>query len=900
MTNANARTPRELFLAALEITDAEAQRAWLQQACAGDEALHARLQRMLAADRHNNLHTLRPSVPLLQMMPALDPWQHLGGTQVGVYRIERELGRGGMGAVFGAVRTDGQVEQRVAIKFLRRDLVDASALRRFRLEREVMTHLQHPGIIRLLDAAQLPDGTPYYVMDHVDGAPLLSWCDTQRLHIAARLRLFLAICEAVSAAHRNLIVHRDLKSSNILVDTQGHPHLLDFGIAKALGGHLAALAHEDTATAQRFFSPATAAPEQLRSGPVTVACDVYALGLLLYELLSGLRPFDFVGLSAGQIEERILRSAAPAPSAMVHAPTLVSAEVEALAQRLHARQLESPGQLARLLRGDLDAIVLRCLRKAPGDRYASVEALALDITHYLEGRAVSARNGARLYVLRKNLQRHKWSVTAASVAAAAVLATAAGFAYQAQRIALERDRAEEVTGLLVKAFRSADPGNSLGAEITAREILDRGAREISSDTTATPALRARLMETLAEVNSNLDRHGEARDLLAKAQVILADANVDDDGLHARLAVAQGHNAVTADNAAAAAGFFDEALRHAPSADLRTSIALDRVRLEQNAGRYERGLEQLDAILQGLSPTSPAQRDVLTQARLLRSDLLRLLGRGSDARTDLSATLDWLVTFRPGTHPDVLKARLRLAELERANGQPQKTLEILQRLRDEVTRMYGSATPLLAALHNYEGNALGDLQRYEDAAAAYRQAHDIWSKALGAEHPNIARAAFNLAQALALAGHVDEADTWYRRCLAIAEKAWAGNHPTRVLFARIYADFLVQQKRPAAARAVLDPCLDATLGGDRSLNRGDLLGVSMALSLASDAGDRARAQRYGERLLRELRERNWLDKPEFTAALAAITANGQQLGATQSSQAARTEPLRRPTPGDTAR
>ena len=357
--------------------------------------------------------------------------------------------------------------------------------------------------------------------------------------------------------------------------------------------------------------------------------------------------------------------------------------------------------------------------------------------------------------------------------------------------------------------------------------------------------------------------------------------------------------MTANDATAASGYFDEALRHTDSPELRTRIALDRVQLEQDAGRYERALEKLDAILQGLSTTSAAQRDITTQARLQRADLLRLLGRGSDARTDLSATLDWLVTFRPSLHPDVLKARLRLAELERTNGQPQKALEILQHARDEVTRMYGDSTPLLAALHNYEGNAFNSLERWEDAASAYRQAHTIWSRALGAEHPNIARVAFNLAQSLAMAGHVDEADTWFRRCLDIAAKAWAGNHPTRVLFTRIYADFLVQQHRPAAARAVLDPCLDATLGGDRSLNRGDLLGVSMALTLANDAGDRERVHRYGERLLRELRERNWMEKPEFTAALAAITASGQQLGAASSSQATRSDPLRRATPGDSA-
>ncbi|MEO8671779.1 MAG: protein kinase [Tahibacter sp.] len=899
MLTAKRINARELFLAALDIGDSHERRSWLEQACAGDASLLSRIDRLLAADRHGRLNTRRPTTALLEMLPALDPWQHLAGSQVGAYRIESELGRGGMGAVFRAIRIDGQLEQQVAIKFLRRDLVDANALRRFRLEREVISHLQHPGIVRILDAAQMPDGTPYYVMEYVDGAPVLSWCDDHALTLTARLRLFLEICDAINTAHRNLIVHRDLKSGNILVDASGHPRLLDFGIAKALGGHLASLAPEDTATAQRFFSPATAAPEQLRSGPVTVACDVYALGMLLYELLSGMRPFEFEGLSAGQIEERILRSAPPTPSAAMHAPTLVPGEVEALARRLAVRGLESASQLARQLRGDLDAIVMRCLRKTPMDRYASVEALASDVNRYLDGRAVQARDGARWYVFRKFVQRHRRAVAATLLAAFVVIAAAAGFARQAQLVARERDRAEQVTGLLVQAFRSADPGNSLGADITAREILDRSAQEVAGELDAAPELRAELMGTLAEVNVNLYRHAEARSLLDQAQHILDDSAVSNDALRGRIAAARGRSAVISGDAAAASRYLDEALALAATPELRDQIALDRIRIEQDAGRYEWALAQLDALLRGWMASAAAPRSRVVEARLLRADLLRVLGRPQDALIDLQQSLDWFATFRPPTHPDVIKGRMRLAELQRGTGNPQAALEILQASRESVTRLYGAQTPIVAALYNYEGNALDDLHRVDAAVAAYREAHRIWAATLGEAHPNVARVSFNLAQTLHEAAADAEADVWFRRTLEVAHRAWPGNHPSVVLFSRIYASFLVEKKREADALAVLVACLDVTIGGDRILNKGDLRGIALAVELAAKSRDAALVARYGKALLDELGSRNLLKESDFTAALAAYAASGDARESIDPSRRVAADP-RRPSTGEPSR
>ena len=365
------------------------------------------------------------------------------GMRLGAWRVTRLLGRGGMGEVYEAARADGNFEQRVAIKLLQREA--AEQMERFQAERQILARLEHPGIARLYDGGVTDDGRPYMTMEFVEGRSITDYCRLINATLEQRLGLFLQVCDAVAYAHRNLVVHRDLKPSNILVTPNGTVKLLDFGIAKLLDAQRARV----TQAAATPMTPICAAPEQLTGGPVTTATDVYALGLLLFELLSGTHPWLGSDTPVLQAMRTVLQRPAPSLS------------------RTAESQPDAPVP-ARLIRGDFDAIVAKALRKEPGDRYATVEAIKLDVERAMRGEPVEARARARLYVVSRTLRRYRW---AAAAVAAVIVSLAAGLgiaAWQAEKAAQERDaarrdaaREEAVRYSLTGLFREAlsDPGS---------------------------------------------------------------------------------------------------------------------------------------------------------------------------------------------------------------------------------------------------------------------------------------------------------------------------------------------------------------------------------------------------------------------------------------------------------
>jgi eukaryotic-like serine/threonine-protein kinase len=447
------------------------------------------------------------------------------GERVGPYRIVRSLGRGGMGEVFLAERADEQFRQQVAIKLVRRGLLSRHIQGRLKLERQILATLDHPNIARLFDGGTTTDGTPYIVMEYVDGEPIDVYCDSRNLSIEQRLRLFMTICSAVHRAHQNLIVHRDLKPSNIMVALDGTPKLLDFGIAKMLDDrhmmHTMAVTQAD----YRVLTPDHASPEQIRGDPITTASDTYVLGVVLYELLCDCKPFALKGNRLGDLEHAICEETPPAPSVVVQA--------REDAAGIARQRGTSPARLRRELAGDLDNIVLMAMRKEPERRYSSVEQFAADIQRHLDGMPVLARADAWSYRAGKFLTRH------ALVAglAAAFLALLIGFSIttyvQSGRIAEERDlaqversraqtaqrRAEAVSEFLIDSFRLADPSHARGKEITAREILDQGAARISKELGAQPDLQATLLDTIGSVYLSLDLPADAQPLIERGLAV---------------------------------------------------------------------------------------------------------------------------------------------------------------------------------------------------------------------------------------------------------------------------------------------------------------------------------------------------------------------------------------------
>src|SRR5262245_48976224 len=365
--------------------------AYLTRVCGGDQELQREVLTLLVRDGSEDFTQKNIDGEALRLNSELN--DDLTGKRIGSYRLAHLVGRGGMGAVYEAVRDDQQFQQHVAIKLIKRGMDTDFIRERFLRERQILASLDHPHIARLFDGGTTADGLPYFVMEFVDGQPIIDYCHQQDLSLDEKLQLFRDVCSAVQHAHQKLVVHRDLKPSNILVTKEGTPKLLDFGIAKLLTPDPGETVTR-TETSVRLMTPDYASPEQVRGSAITTATDVYALGVVLYELLTARRPHQFVTYSPIEIERAICETEAPRPSE---------------AARTHTT---APGKLARQLAGDLDNIVLMALRKEPERRYQSVEQFSEDIRRYLVGLPVVARKDTFSYRVEKFVRRHKAGVAA--------------------------------------------------------------------------------------------------------------------------------------------------------------------------------------------------------------------------------------------------------------------------------------------------------------------------------------------------------------------------------------------------------------------------------------------------------------------------------------------------------
>jgi eukaryotic-like serine/threonine-protein kinase len=472
--------------------------------------------------------------------------------RIGPYVVEREIGEGGMGAVYLASRADRQYEKKVAIKLVRSGAGTEALIQRFFTERQILAGMEHPNIARLLDGALTESGQPYLVMDYVEGTRLDVYCDQQELSLRERLELFRKVCAAVNYAHHHLVIHRDLKPSNILVTPDGEPKLLDFGIAKVMGP--AGMAVEQTMTAGLFLTPLYASPELLRGRATTVSTDVYSLGIILYELLCGQRPYEALTMSPVDLIQAVVTQDAERPSAVLvhHGGGTAEGGAE---QKARVRG-ESRESLRQKLRGDLDGIVLKSIAKEPEHRYASVEQLSEDIRRYLQGQPVQAVEGSRLYRARKFVGRHRVGVASVALLAASLIAGLIGTLWEAriarqERINADRrfDDARRLANYLVfdlyKEVQALSGSTQVQANMAQRamEYLDRLSTAKSGDR----ALRAELAEGYLQLGDvlgnpfgpNLGQSAKAletyRKALAIAEPLAAEPAKDDKG---RLALAK--------------------------------------------------------------------------------------------------------------------------------------------------------------------------------------------------------------------------------------------------------------------------------------------------------------------------------------------------------------------------
>ena len=425
------------------------------------------------------------------------------GQSLGQYTMLSPVGQGGMGSVWLAERSDGRFERRVAVKFLRFALGTRGAAERFAREGKILGQLVHSHIAGLIDAGVTPGGEPYLVLEYVEGEAIDEYCDQHTLSVDARLRLFLDVLDAVSAAHAQLIVHRDIKPSNVLVRKDGQAKLLDFGIAKLLADtETPAGATAVTLEAGAALTPRFAAPEQLTGRQITTATDVYALGLLLYELLTGRHPTDAATQSTADLVKAIVETEPP------HLSEVVEARDEEAARKRGA----SPERLRGILRGDLELIVGKALKKSPAERYASVSAFGDDLRRYLRHEPISARPDAISYRVRKYVRRHRVGVGVAAGLAFLLAGFSVIQTVELRRITRERDRADRIADFMTGVFKVSDPNERTGQTVTAREVLDKAANNIATSLSTEPELQAQMLHVMGRAYLNLGLFAQAETL----------------------------------------------------------------------------------------------------------------------------------------------------------------------------------------------------------------------------------------------------------------------------------------------------------------------------------------------------------------------------------------------------
>jgi eukaryotic-like serine/threonine-protein kinase len=735
----------------------------------------------------------------------------MDGDRIGPYRVLRTLGVGGMGEVYLAERADAEFEQQVAIKVVFGGSLTRGVQSRIKIERQILAQLDHPNIAHLMDGGSLADGTAYIVMEYVDGIPIDTYCDSNHLDIVARLKLFQTVCAAVHYAHQNLIVHRDLKPSNILVTAEGVPKLLDFGIAKLLderqaGHHTLAVTQADF----RLMTPDHASPEQVRGEAITTSSDVYVLGVLLYKLLTGTSPFVIPSMRLTDIERAICENDPPLPS------TAVGSEISADARGITEARGVSASRLKRILRGDLDNIVIMAMRKEPERRYSSSQQMASDIQRYLDGKPVIARRDTLSYRSAKFIRRHWLPVTAGVSTAFLILAFATTTYVQSVRISAERDRvaeqreraererarAEEVSSFLVNLFKLSDPGENRGNQVTARELLDSGAKRLQAGLQDQPETKAALLSTVGAVYDSLGQYQEALPILSESLRLQPQSH---DKTRIATLLELGTARIGAGDLPAAEAPLQEALHLAQSDHGAGSLesghalwALGMLRHQQ--GQFEQAKGLYIRSLGVLETASAPQTDVSA----VLDDLAKVYAREQQwtlAKQTYERALDIDRRGLGDDHPRVAKLLNDLAVVVQNMGDlPQAEALYKEAIRRD-ERAYGERhNETVLAKGNY-GLLLQREGRFAEAEPLLRSALEVILSLYGPNNYRVGYHRVSLAMLLQDQGKLAEAESEFRQALAIYDKSLPANHQYRASALMHFARLLVDRGKPDEALAM---------------------------------------------------------------------------------------------------
>lgn len=728
---------------ALSLTQSS-RKAFLVELTERDPDLGADLSRLLANSESDPEWLARGAAISVDMLDAIASAQQgtqIVGQQVGPFAIDQEIGQGGMAQVFLAHRNDGLFDQQVALKMMWQGMLRGDLLNRFERERQILANLNDPHIASLLDGGVTGDGRPWLAMEYVAGEPIDEHCHSHQLTLEQRLTLLEDVAAAVSAAHRREIIHRDIKPSNVMVDQAGQVKLVDFGIAKLMGDGPDAA----TVTEARLLTPEYASPEQLEGLPLGRESDVYQLGLLLFELVTGRRPFQRNGDSPLTFQRKIVESPPPRPSETASRANAAGIKVDR----------------------DLDAIILKCLEKSPKDRYRTVEDLILDLRNYQQGLPLIAHAGLRWHRIRKFVARHRVGVSVTAAFAMMLLAYALTVTWQSARIVQERDmaqleaaKAQEISAFLQELFSNASPDISLGKTLTIKEMVDQGSAQLTNRLNDQPLLKASMLDNLGGIYFSLGEYPAAVDHYQRSLTLREALNSSTEELSDSL--------LNLGSAQRGAGNFESALENLnKAATLRLttgapdSLALASIYSELGIAHSELGEDERSGEYHGqalnLRLNTLVSDDV--DLALSKADYGVVLHR-QKRRQEAGQLYREAITVQEDklgpTHPRTLTTLRNLAALEIGLDNLPEAERLLKEVLQREQTIYGGDHPKMGWTLGYLGKVAADQNNLSRAQAHWREAVRVLSATLSGDHLHTAGANQELAKVLLLDGQTDEA------------------------------------------------------------------------------------------------------------------------------------------------
>jgi eukaryotic-like serine/threonine-protein kinase len=798
---------KEIFNKACELPGEE-RPAFVRNACGGDEQLEIEIIDLLRTDGGSS--TLFDNILLIPSETATEePVESVYSEKIGPYKIIQELGRGGMGVVYLVERADDQYRKRMALKLVKRGMDTDDILQRFRSERQILASLEHPNIARLYDGGATSDGRPYLVMEYVDGESILTYCDRSALSIDERLKLFITVCKGVQYAHQHLIVHRDLKPSNILVTGEGDVRLVDFGIAKLLQDS----AVDDRAYTRpwaRRITPQYASPEQFAGERITTASDVYSLGIILYELLTGTHPYrDASGNNTFGI---------PGTSRLVESPA--SRILKTGAEEIYSARRTTKHALHRRIKNDLEAVVLTALHPEPQHRYQSAEQLLWDIERHLNRHPVSAHPPSTAYRMSKFISRNR----AASASAFGLFLMTVIFvifswiqqiqtAHERDIARIERDKAQDVVVFLQNLMSAADPafGGERADTLRLRDFVTRSTEKVRNELSAQPVIQAQMLNILGNVHQNLGMHEQARTLLEEALAMRTNIYGRE---HPEVAESMNDLGVLLDKM----GAYDDAEKYIRGAlALRLSLLgsshdavagslTDLANLVHDKGNYD---EAEAHYREALAVNTQVHGEFHQKTAVSIANLATILQRKGDldeAESQYRKAMAIYEEFLGGEHPLVAGLANNLGLLLTDRGELEEAETLLHRALTMRRKIYGEVHPLVLSSLNNLASIIADRGNYSQAEIYYRESLLLRIKVHGEQSMPVAGALNNLADIMQKTGQFDEAIAHSRKALATAREAVGSGHPAIGIISGNLASKLQQRGSVSEAKEIYEGAL----------------------------------------------------------------------------------------------